>query len=240
MLIPCQCFLQSYHLVCDLSRKGNIDESHNEIHSKENLFWATELMKRSPKKWTSWEYDMIGHCSILHDMMDHKYTDYSEIVKDHLQQKFTEEETTDMMIIMKSMSYSKTMIDEKPVFPDWLNQSGLENIYHTVREADLLSSYNLARIIYYSQNKHPEYSDRQLKQEVKELFYKRMDKLIDRGFFVSNESISLATSVHEVTKLKLFLVDHIDIQKNIDILKIVDTKTVPIEKILSDYTDRIV
>lgn len=230
IIYPCYMFTNSffeplfpsYLLVNKLSQIGNIDNSHNSNHSKEVLFWSHEIIKSLPFKLPKKDLLMVGQCAILHDLVDPKYTDFSKEVEKHLKQYHTPYDVHFMMKIMNTMSYSKIVSSEGIVhFPDWLIYSPFANAFHITREADLLSSYNIARMIEYRQQSGI-YTNDQIKKESIELYHDRMEKLIARRLFVFDTTIHLAKSLQQIGKLKLELLPSLDIDDNLDILRIVN------------------
>jgi hypothetical protein len=183
----------SFKLAKKLSIIGNIDDSHNYKHSKEVLFWSIEIMERLPYRLSSPEISMVAECSILHDFMDSKYTDFSKEIKTHLLAQHSQKNTEVMMNIMNTMSYSKIVSPDtqQVCYPDWITMSPFKHVFHIVREADLLSSYNLAR----------------------------MGKLIERNLFVHPSTRKLAECLAEVSSMKLSLLDRVNLRGDLDILR---------------------
>lgn len=220
-------FYSSYNFAKQLSVAGHIDNSHNHEHSKEVLFWSIEIIERLPFQLSKLELDMVSQCSLLHDFMDSKYTNFSNEIRTHLMSYYTKEHVDIMMDIMNTMSYSKIVSPNNEVcYPDWVSMSPFSNVFHITREADLLSSYNIARMIefrIYNKNyRIPLHTEESIKKEVKELYFERMDKLIERNLFVHKSTIPLAKSLAEISKLKLGLIDNFNLNRNFDILRIVN------------------
>jgi hypothetical protein len=212
----------SYQLVKKLSKIGNIDNSHNHNHAKEVLFWSTEIIKQLPFSLSRDEILMIGQCSLLHDLIDPKYTDFSIEVETHLKKYHSTRDVYFMMKIMNTMSYSKIVSPQGIIhYPKWVSNSPYLNTFHITREADLLSSYNIARMIEYRENMGT-YTDNEIKKEVIELYHNRMDKLISRQLFYFDTTIEIAKSLEQIGKLKLQLVSYINIHKNLDILRFIN------------------
>ncbi len=212
----------SYTLVKKLSKIGNIDNSHNHNHSKEVLFWSTEIIKRLPFQLSQNEILMIGQCSLLHDLIDPKYSDFSIEVETHLKKYHSKHDVYFMMKIMKTMSYSKIVSPQGTIhYPQWIYNSPFATSFHITREADLLSSYNIARMIEYRKNIGT-YSNHEIKKEVVDLYNDRMDKLVSRQLFFFDTTKNIATSLEKIAKLKLQLIPYIDIHQNLDILRIIN------------------
>lgn len=226
-------FRSSYELAKKLSQIGCIDNSHNHEHSKEVLFWSIEIIERLPYQLTQLELSMIGECALLHDFMDSKYMNFKHQVRSHLSLYYKEEDVNIMMNIMKTMSYSKIVLPDGTVcFPEWVEMSPFSHVFHVVREADLLSSYNIARMIefrIYNQNHQkkivllPKQSmEDAIKQEVRELYFERMDKLIGRNLFVHKSTADLAKHLAEISKMKLELLTSFNLNRNLDIFRIIN------------------
>lgn len=241
----------SYHLARELSARADIDGSHNHEHSKEVLYWSTQIIKRLPFALTTTELFMVAHCSILHDLMDSKYEDFSVDIRDHLRQIFPARETEVMMDVMGTMSYSKIFnsTTQEVCFPDWIStlspsvfmSPSYSTVFHITREADLMSSYNIARMIEYrlynkryrlcrGRSLHDDTLTRMEKDEcivrdVTALYNDRMDRLIERRMFVHPTTEDLARSVSQVAKLKLELLSEYSVSffhDHLDILRIVN------------------
>lgn len=221
----------SYELAQKLSIKGNIDNSHNHEHSKEVLYWSIEIMERLPYTLSALEVSMVGHCSLLHDFMDAKYVDFSKEIRAHLLSFYENKYVDVMMNIMGTMSYSKIVSHDGEVcFPDWISMSAFATVFHIIREADLLSSYNIARMVeyrLYNKNYYISFEpncsmEHSIIKEIEKLYFNRMDKLVERKLFVHKSSHELATAIATVSKIKLSLLNSVDLHKNLDILRIVN------------------
>ena len=90
----------SYTLTKQLSKIGNIDNSHNYNHSKEVLFWSNEIIKRLSFQLSKKDLLIVGQCALLHDLVDPKYTDFSKEVETHLIQYHSTYDVNYMMKIM--------------------------------------------------------------------------------------------------------------------------------------------
>ncbi|NDE14594.1 hypothetical protein EBZ80_06650 [bacterium] len=210
---------ESFRLVRDLSLDHGIDDSHNERHSKEVLFWSIELLRRSERPLSRREHTRIATVALLHDLVDPKYEgDREPFVEQHLIRWFRPEERLRIMEIMKTMSYRKTFTGDGFVFPN-----GSSHEYHVPREADLLASYNLARMVEYRRACRPEMTNYDIRQDMKEYFRTRTGRLIEDGAFVSDAGRTLARSLHEVAALRMaHLVPLLDLENDLALLRIVD------------------
>lgn len=212
----------SYNLNKEWSQIIPIDDSHNEKHGKEVLFWAQEIVQSLDYKIHKNDLLMIGHCCLLHDLMDRKYKDLSTEVELHLERFHRPHEVELMMNVMKDMSYSKTVKQNQFILPEWLNESPFQDVFHITREADLLASYNLARMIEYRRAQNPFMKKEEGIQECIDLFYNRMERLDKIGVFVHPSAKKKAEHLKVISKLKLDLLPTVYEYKNLDILRIVN------------------
>lgn len=210
----------SYKLMKKISRVGRIDDSHNEKHGKEVLFWAIDILRHPGITKDPFKMRMAAQCALLHDALDHKYTvDFSSTVEDHLRMFHEQDEVDGMMKIMKTMSYSKI---REHGFPDWIRTSPYEQLFHVVREADLLSSYNLARMVEYRQHLGG-YTDAKIREEMMELYQERMGRLVERGFFLLPGSADRAKQLDAMARVKLRMLPTLSLRRdNLDILRTVN------------------
>ena len=220
LMINCTlAFQPSLRFVKEYCRKYNIDKSHNEHHSKEVLYWAVDIMTNMNTTFGKSELNVISEACILHDMVDSKYRADGEYVQNYLKQKYTKDETDAVMNIINTMSYSKIMKQDRVVFPEWIDNSPYKRAFHIVREGDLLSSYNIARMIDYriAQNM-PIFM---IKREVPVLYKKRMAKLVSQGHFVHDPSRERAKQLDSIAQLKLDTIHSHDF-RNLDYFTFVD------------------
>lgn len=249
-----QGLLSSYRLVYRLGRHFGVDDSHNHVHSKEVMFWAGAILENLSKNMniTLSQRLCIGHCALLHDVLDKKYLDNTSYpmvydrVYNHLSKHFFSGGTArHMMEIMTGLSYSKTVSPDPQGgghatvrFPSWIqDKPEWFTIYHIVREADLLSAYNIARMVEYRLSKFPAMSESDMRQDIRDMFYSRMDRMIEMGLFVHPSSAELASTLQQVARYKLAMLDFIDLKKisndRLDILRCINTKYIPAEDIIS-------
>jgi hypothetical protein len=168
------------------SKIHRIDESHGLGHSMDVLvnahaIYSSELLKHPILK--SQERIIYTSASI-HDMCDKKYMDPDEGIQSielFLNDKITQPEIDITKQIISTMSYSKV---KQNGFPE-LNEYQLA--YHIVREADLLSAYDVDRCIIYNMNRlggdlMSAFSD------AKTIFENRIFKHYDDGLFITDYS----------------------------------------------------
>jgi HD superfamily phosphodiesterase len=208
---------ESYALVRCLSSKGKIDDSHNHLHAKEVFFWAN-ILARKEKVRDEQELLMIGRCALLHDMMDHKYTDFSEQVREHLECFHSIDDVDYMMDRMNAMSYHKIVRPDGFIVMPYADT---DRVFHIVREADLLSSFNLARMIEFRLS-NKDMSDDEIRRDVKDVYSWRMATLCEKGLFTTRTGHRIAYSLDMICKLRLSLINHLDLHGDLDILRIVN------------------
>lgn len=191
----------SLSLVSQFSIINNIDKSHNEHHSKEVLFWAVDIMESQNKKFTRSELNIIIQSCILHDLVDKKYSPDEKFVKNYLANLHSTEEIDTIMNIITTMSYSKIFKDNTIIFPDWIQDSPYNECFHITREADLLSSYNIARMIEYRKNLNM--PDPMIREEIPIFYSNRIANLIKHRFFLHDGAENRASQLDEIGRLKL-------------------------------------
>lgn len=197
----------SLRIVEEFSIRHKIDQSHNEHHSKEVLFWALDILERDPQPFfPKQELDIIIQSCILHDLMDTKYSPDPFFVQNYLSFLHTPESVDVMMKIMDTMSYSKIYKNGRIEYPEWIINSSHARAFHVVREADLLSSYNIARMIEYRQAQGMSAHD--IKKDIKNLYEHRMACLVERNHFVHSQSRARAEQLDALARIKLATVDH--------------------------------
>jgi hypothetical protein len=159
--------------------------------------------------------------------------------------------------VMESISYSKTVImnpithKEEVQFPHWISSSSSSltsdddetddtyetnisniswfDVYHWIREADLLASYNIARMIEFRSRKLINSIDDEIKIEWNEwlsvvkdtqaLYEKRIATLLEKNLFVHKESKEIAEHLSFVSDLKMKTLPRVDNVDNISLTK---------------------
>lgn len=224
----------SYQLVRDLSSRWKIDDSHNHQHAKEVLFWSNDILRHIPYSLTKRDRMMIGRCCLLHDLMDAKYFDLSDVVREHLSHRHEKSEVDIMMRIMQTMSYSKIVSSDSIHYPEWEDKTS-EKMFHIVREADLLSSYNLARMVEYRHHRHPKMSNQEIREEMIQLYETRMGRLIDDGLFYHLSTADRARQLDEICRMRLSLLSSMNLcnKSQLDILRFVNHLS--IHRLLEEY-----
>ena len=126
-----------------------IDESHALKHSMEvfhltNKIYESEIIQNPFLKE---QKDIIYASAILHDMCDKKYMEEKEgliKINDFMKDYMTDIKLDILTKIISTMSYSKVKINGFPTLDEY------QLAYHIVREADLLTAYDVDRCIIYS------------------------------------------------------------------------------------------
>jgi hypothetical protein len=139
----------------------------------------------------------VIHCAaILHDMCDKKYLDEEkgmEEIEYFLHDKINPEELFYTKKIIESMSYSTVKKNGYPYLGEY------ELAYHIVREADLLSAYDIDRCIMYrmynNSDKNITYSEALL--EAMDLFDYRVFKMRNDKLFVTNYAKRESLKLHK-------------------------------------------
>lgn len=191
----------SLNYVINTTHKLNIDESHGLKHSLEVLHYAEEIYNSEVIKYPFLEKqkEIIYTSAILHDMCDKKYMDQEkgiEMIKNHMKIHMNKEQLDVMDKIISTMSYSTV---KKNGFPE-LGEYQLA--YHIVREADLLSAYDIDRCLIYSLNFEKLDYFNALKRVV-EITHNRILTYRSDKLFVTNYSKNKSFKLHAETVKKV-------------------------------------
>jgi len=183
---------------CDIHK---IDESHALKHSMEvynfaKKIYESELVKNS---YLEEQQEIIYMTAIGHDMCDKKYMNETEGILKY--QKYISEyiKPTDVEIIGKiiaTMSYSKVKINGYPDLKEY------QLAYHIVREADLLSAYDIDRCVIYGMYVEKLEYDAALKRAI-ELFESRVLKYRSDNLFITKYSKKESLKMHNNAKRNL-------------------------------------
>ena len=128
------------------SLKHGIDESHALGHAMEVLQYSRQIYLRQRSQLPKLrEQEVIFYsAAILHDIYDHKYTNAAiPPIAQVLQYHLKPHEICAVKDIVDTMSFS---VVKQNGFPDLKDYQWA---YHIVREADLLTSYNMDRAMIY-------------------------------------------------------------------------------------------
>jgi hypothetical protein len=193
---------KSFQYVINTSKIYNIDESHSLKHSIDvfkhaNNIYDNEILS---KPFLADQKDIIFVSSIIHDMCDKKYIQNEKESIDNIYNNFKhdmKEEKLDTMIkIISTISYSKV---RKSGYPDL---GEYQMAYHIVREADLLSAYDIDRcIMYRMMNQNNDFSNSL--QESIDLFEKRILQYRNDNLFVTNYSKNKSLQLHNKSSYDL-------------------------------------
>jgi len=139
----------TFNYVIQTCKNLDIDESHGLKHSMEVLHYANKIYDNEQKKnlYLQDQKDIIYVSAIIHDMCDRKYLDEKvglENINNYMKNYMDYDKLEIVNDIISKMSYSKTI---KNGFP---NLEKYQLAYHIVREADLLSGYDVERCIIYA------------------------------------------------------------------------------------------
>ena len=132
----------AFMYVINTNKLYSIDESHALGHSMDVFYYANQIYENEVIKKPSLNLhkNIIDMSAILHDTCDKKYMDEKtglNNIKKFLDFTVSNEETDVILNIISKMSYSTV---KKNGFPD-IGEYQLA--YNIVREADLLSAYDI-------------------------------------------------------------------------------------------------
>ena len=188
-------FNRLFRFIVNTCKQYTIDESHGLKHSMDVFKYSQRIMNseaiRTP---TLIDHKRIIYTTaLLHDMCDKKYMDetiglkrITDFLSTELNYNFSEIEVISRII--STMSYSKVKVSG---FPD---MKEYQLVYHIVREADLLTAYDIDRCIVFNMNK----SDADYTTSVVDackLYQHRMRKHIDDKLFVTETGLMIAKSL---------------------------------------------
>lgn len=183
------------------SMKYGIDESHGLSHSMNVLYYANQIYQSlvpTHSKLKAQE-PVIFTSALIHDMCDNKYIKQQtglDKIQSFLKYKFSSHEISTIENIITTMSYSKVKIDGFPDLGDY------QIAYHIVREADLLTAYDIDRSIIYhlnkSKNENMNVGDFEVSyQNARDLFDKRVLQHHNNNLFVTEYSKKKGAELHE-------------------------------------------
>ena len=139
---------KAFNYVIYTSKKYNIDESHSLKHSMEVFHYANKIYDSEVVKYPflNNQKEIITLSAILHDMCDKKYMNKEEGLHDI--NTYMKDYTPPCVLevvsnIISTMSYSTVKVNGYPDLGEY------QLAYHIVREADLLSAYDMDRCIIY-------------------------------------------------------------------------------------------
>jgi hypothetical protein len=189
----------AFKYVVDTSQIYKIDESHALKHSMEVYGYARKIYESEIKKnpYLEKQREIIYVASIGHDMCDKKYMDEKEGIlryQNYLSDYMKQNELEIMGKIIGTMSYSKVKVNGYPDLGEY------QLAYNIVREADLLSAYDIDRCIMYRMHcNNCTYSE--ALTEALELFDYRVFKMRKDKLFVTDYSKSESLKLHQKAKI---------------------------------------
>jgi len=186
---------QAFIYVINTSKMYNIDESHALKHSMDvlhttNKIYNSEVLK-SPYLET--QKEIIYSAAILHDMCDKKYVNQEEGIenmKKYMAEFMSEKDLEVTSKIISTMSYSTV---KKNGYPD-LKEYQLA--YNIVREADLLTAYDIDRCIIYGMMVEKLTYYESVKRAV-ELFHNRILKYRSDNLFTTEYALDESFLLHK-------------------------------------------
>ena len=200
---------RAFNFVITISKRFDIDESHSLKHSMDvfhtsNKIFTNELVKNP---YLHEQKTIIYVSAILHDMCDKKYMNEIEGVqniKECMTNYMTDNDINIMCKIISTMSYSKVRTNGYP------NLGKYQLAYHIVREADLLTAYDIERCIIYGvmveKNDYVSAVDR-----AKNLFTNRVLKYREDKLFITNYSKNLSLKLHNKALSDLNNLNNLDL-----------------------------
>lgn len=177
--------------VCTLYQ---IDESHAMKHAMDVLsFTMKSYLFHEPRfPLLRNQQRILYAAAVVHDMCDKKYMnelDGLNLIHTYLHPHFTPEELNQLNLIITTLSYSTVRANGYPQLNEY--QLG----YHIVREADLLSSYDLDRCILYGiYREHLSYSEALLRALA--MYHNRVLRYLADGVFITEYGIAKAHELH--------------------------------------------
>jgi HD superfamily phosphodiesterase len=142
----------AFQYVINTSKKHNIDESHALKHSMDVFHYANKIVHSEfpNNRFLEQHADIISVSAIVHDMCDKKYVNEANgiIEMDNFMKDYMNPHQLEMVTnIVSTMSYSTVKSNGYPNFEAY------QLAYHIVREADLLTAYDIDRCIIYGMMK---------------------------------------------------------------------------------------
>jgi len=184
-----------FKYVVETSKTFNIDESHALKHSMEVFSYTKKIYDSEIIKnpFLENQKQLIFMAAIGHDMCDKKYMNEKEGViryQKYLNELMTSTDLEIMGKIISTMSYSKVKVNGYPDLGEY------QLAYHIVREADLLSAYDIDRCIIYKM-----YSDNLLYNDALkdaiQLFDTRVFQMRNDKLFVTEYSKKESFKLHK-------------------------------------------
>lgn len=199
---------RGFKYVIDTSNIYKIDESHALKHSMEVYGFARKIYESEliQNPYLEEQKSIIYMAAIGHDMCDKKYMDENKGVERYkffLSDNMKHDDIEIIGKIIETMSYSKVKVNGYP------NLENFQLAYHIVREADLLSAYDIDRCIIYGMYVEKLDYDKALKRAI-ELFESRVLTYRSDNLFTTQYSKEEALKMHIKAEKELeFLKKHL-------------------------------
>ena len=176
----------AFQYVINTSKKYNIDESHALKHSMDVFHYANKIFHSEfhNNRFLEQQSEIISVSAIVHDMCDKKYVNENNgiIELDNFMKDYMNVHQREMVTnIVSAMSYSTV---KSKGYPDC---GAYQLAYHIVREADLLTAYDVDRCIIYGMMKENISYTNAAKRAV-ELFENRVLKYRTDNLFITDYS----------------------------------------------------
>lgn len=200
---------KGFKYVVETSNLYNIDESHALKHSMEVYGFARKIYESEiiNNPYLEEQKEIIYMAAIGHDMCDKKYMNETEGIqryKNFLSENMKKDDIKVMGKIIETMSYSKVKVNGYPNLGDY------QLAYHIVREADLLTAYDIDRCIIYGMFVEKLDYDKALNRAIK-LFESRVLTHISDNLFITQYSKKEAFQKHIKAQEDFdFLKKHLD------------------------------
>jgi len=188
----------AFKYVIDTSQLYKIDESHALKHSMEVYRYAKKIYDSEIEvnPFLEKQREIIFIASIGHDMCDKKYMDEKEGIlryQSYLTDYMKPTELEIMGKIIGTMSYSKVKVNGYPDLGEY------QLAYNIVREADLLSAYDIDRCVMYKMHcNNCSYSE--ALEDALNLFDYRVFKMRKDNLFVTNYAKTESLKLHKKAK----------------------------------------
>jgi len=191
----------AFNYVMRTSKIYNIDESHALKHSMEVYSYANKIYESEVVKNSHLENqrEIICASAILHDMCDKKYMIEKNgigMIKNYMSDYMTAKNLDTVCDIISTISYSKVKNVGYP------NLGEYQLAYHIVREADLLSAYDIDRCIMYGMYMEKLNYDKALQKAIN-LFDTRVLKYRSDKLFITAYSKNVSLKQHKKAKKEI-------------------------------------
>jgi len=195
---------RGFRYVVETSEVYKIDESHALKHSMEvyglaKKIYNSELIKNP---YLETQQEIIYMSAIGHDMCDKKYMNEKEGIlqyQNYLSEQLRPNDSEVMGKIIGTMSYSKVKVNGYP------NLEEFQLAYNIVREADLLSAYDIDRCVIYGMYVEKLEYNAALKRAIK-LFESRILKYRSDNLFITQYSKKESLKLHIKAEKELELI----------------------------------